>query len=87
MAMLERYDDGCENEDEATLRTDKMIRIVEETCNVDELKDVKEHAKRENCVEGVDKRTVNAKREKERELIDGRESDSELDNSNDESEE
>ena len=87
IAILERYDDGCESEDEATLRIYKMIRIVEEICDVDELKDVKEDVKREKCVEGVDKRIVNAEREKERDLIDAHNSDSKLDSSDDNSEE
>ena len=87
IATLERCDDGHENEDEAALRIDKTLRIVEETCTVEELKDSKEEAKRKNCIEGEDKKIVNAKSDKEKYVVNASKSDSDLDSSDDESEE
>ena len=63
-----------------------MLRIVEETCKVEELKDAKEKVKKEKCAEGEDKRIV-AKRGKERDLAGASEADLDLDSSDDESEE
>ena len=77
----------CDKNSAHNLRMDKMHRIVEELCDVEELKDVREDLKQEKCIEGEDKRIVHAKREEERESVDASESDSELDSSDDESEE
>ena len=87
ISTLERHDDGCESEDEVALRIDKMLRIVEEMYDVEELKDAKEDVKKEKFVEGEEKRIVNVKRKEERELVDASESDSDVDSSDDESEE
>ena len=84
--MLERHDKGHESEDEATVRIDEMCRIVGETCKVEKLKDVKENVKKEKHIEGEDKRIV-AKRDEERDLVDASEADSDMDSSEDESEE
>ena len=87
IATLERCDDGRESEEESALRIDRMLRIVGETCKVEELKEAKENVKKEKCIEGEDKRIVNEKIDKERDLVNASESDSELDNSDGESEE
>ena len=41
IAMFKRHGDGCESEDEASLRTGKVHRIIEEVRGVEELKDIK----------------------------------------------
>ena len=82
IATLERHDDGHESEEESALRIDRMLRIVGETCKVEELKEAKENVKKEKCTEGEDKRTV-AKRDKERDLVDASEANSDLDSSDD----
>ena len=46
IATFERHEVGCESQEEVNLRIDKMHRIVDDICNVKELKDVKEESKR-----------------------------------------
>ena len=87
IAMLERHDDGCESEEESALRIDRMLRIVGETCKVEELKEAKENVKKEKSIEGEDKRIVSAKRDAERDLVNASDSDLDSDGSDDKSEE
>ena len=87
VAMLERHEERHESGDKSALRIDKILRIVDEACGFEELKEAKKDVKKEKCIEGEDKRIVNAKRKEERELVDASESESDTDSSDDELEE
>ena len=64
-----------------------MHKVVEECCNVKELKNAIEDLKQEKCVEGEDKRILQEKRKEERELECTSDSDSDWDSIDDEMEE